>query len=71
MIFMTEPISPSIQWAQKMLFRPFSAGKWFVLGFCAFLARLAGGGGVNPRFGNSFSQGKALDRHRGRIRSRG
>ena len=61
MIFVTEPISQSIQWTQKMLFRPFSVGKWCVLGFCAFLAGLAEGG-ANYRFnGNPFTPGRDPD----------
>jgi hypothetical protein len=34
----------------QMLFRPFNAGKWFTLGFCAFLAQLGEGGGGNFNF---------------------
>ena len=46
-------------WARMktMLFNPFNLDKWLVLGFSAWLARLAGGGGgggvrVNPRAGH-------------------
>ncbi|HET6329629.1 MAG TPA: hypothetical protein VFF76_02470 [Holophagaceae bacterium] len=51
----TEPIHRAISWTEKVLFKPFDAGKWFVLGFCAFLAQL-GQGGYNYRSGNAFRQ---------------
>ena len=44
------PITPAIGRTQTILFRPFAIGKWFVLGFSAFLAELGGngsGGGMN------------------------
>ena len=56
MISVTDPISPSIEWTKKMLFRPFSLGKWLALGFCAFLANLAQGGGTSARFPSNFSR---------------
>ena len=31
---------------KQMLFRPFDLGKWFVIGFCAWLAYLGEGGGT-------------------------
>ena len=37
-----------------MLFKPFDLGKWFTLGFCAFLAQLGQGGSYNYRSGNAF-----------------
>lgn len=52
-----EPLSPAIERVKTMLFRPFDLGKWFVIGFCAWLAELgnqkflssgAGGGGGRP-----------------------
>ncbi len=48
-ISVTDPIEKAITRTKEILFRPFDAGKWFKLGFCAFLAALAEGGG-NPGF---------------------
>lgn len=33
---------------QQVLFRPFDIGKWLVIGFACWLARLAEGGGDLP-----------------------
>jgi len=49
-----EPISPAIDRVKTILFRPFDAGKWFIIGFCAWLAYLGKGGG--PSF--NFSGGR-------------
>jgi hypothetical protein len=38
------PVSPAIERTKKVLFQPFEIGKWFILGFTAFLSQLAGGG---------------------------
>jgi len=40
-----DPISPAIERAKIMLFRPFDLKRWFVIGFCAWLAYLGSGGG--------------------------
>lgn len=40
MISATRPIQPAIEWTKKILFAPFNLEKWFVMGFCAFLATL-------------------------------
>jgi len=40
-----DPISQAIDWVKIMLFKPFDLGKWFVIGFCAWLAYLGSGGG--------------------------
>jgi len=40
-----DPISPAIERVKAMLFKPFDLGKWFTIGFCAWLAYLGGGGG--------------------------
>ena len=50
----TEPIHRAISWTDRVLFKPFDIGKWFVLGFCAFLAQLGQGGSYNYRSGNAF-----------------
>ena len=40
-----DPIGPAIQRVKDILFKPFDLGKWFTIGFCAWLAYLGGGGG--------------------------
>ncbi len=47
MISMTDPIQPAFAHARRILFQPFNARKWFVLGFSAFLAQLGGSGSFN------------------------
>ena len=42
---MVEPVSPALERVKLMLFNPFDLGKWFVIGFCAWLAYLGKGGG--------------------------
>lgn len=44
-ISVTDPISPAIERARTMLFKPFDLSKWFTIGFCAWLAYLGSGGG--------------------------
>jgi hypothetical protein len=51
-ISVTTPISAALERVKQVLFRPFDLGKWFILGFCAWLALLGeqgggGGGGFN------------------------
>jgi len=43
-VSVTSPIHPAIERAKLVLFRPFDLGKWFTIGFCAWLARLTQGG---------------------------
>jgi hypothetical protein len=48
-----DPISPAFERVKTILFSPFDLGKWFVIGFCAWLAYLGkggGGGGGGPNF---------------------
>ena len=40
-----EPLSRAVDRAVDICFRPFDLGKWFVLGFACWLARLSQGGG--------------------------
>ena len=47
-VSVVEPLTPAIERVKTVLFRPFDLGKWFVIGFCAWLAQLGkyeGGGG--------------------------
>ena len=53
-ISVTTPISQAWERMVRILFQPFDVKKWFVLGFCAFLASL-GEGGTNFN-SNSFNQ---------------
>jgi len=46
-ISVTEPIGWALTRTGRMLFKPFEWRKWFVLGFCAWLANLGEGGGPN------------------------
>ena len=39
-----EPISPALARVKRMLFQPFDLGKWFIIGFCAWLAGLGESG---------------------------
>jgi hypothetical protein len=49
-ISVTLPVGQAIDRVKQILFRPFDAGKWFAIGFCAWLAYLGeGGGGYNFR----------------------
>jgi hypothetical protein len=51
-ISVVEPVSPALERVKRALFRPFDLGKWFTIGFCAWLARLGEGGfGGNYNFG--------------------
>jgi hypothetical protein len=54
------PLTPAWDRVKLLLFRPFDAGRWFVIGFCAWLATL-GQGGANFNFNYGFD-----DRRRGR-----
>lgn len=40
-----DPIGPAFERVKTILFRPFDLGKWFTIGFCAWLAYLGSGGG--------------------------
>ncbi len=40
-----DPVSNALDRVKTILFRPFDLGKWFIIGFCAWLAELGKGGG--------------------------
>jgi len=51
------PVGPAIEQIKQMLFKPFDLGKWFVIGFCAWLANFGqNGGGLN--FIGNFDKSK-------------
>ncbi|MCD4830343.1 MAG: hypothetical protein K8R02_00885 [Anaerohalosphaeraceae bacterium] len=57
-ISVTEPIAEAVEKTRILLFRPFDIGKWFVLGFSAWLMCLVNGVGFNFNFGgNNFNSG--------------
>lgn len=47
-----DPIDPAIKRVKEILFKPFDFGKWFTIGFCAWLAYLGCGGGGGGGGGN-------------------
>ncbi|MCA9593724.1 MAG: hypothetical protein KC776_10450 [Myxococcales bacterium] len=62
-ISVTDPIGKAFEHTKRMLF-PFDAGKWFTLGFVAFLATLGEGGGSTfqvPDTGGSGRGGSPLN----------
>jgi hypothetical protein len=46
-----EPVGQAIEKVKEILFKPFDLGRWFVIGFCAWLACLDQGGGFNFNIG--------------------
>jgi hypothetical protein len=53
-ISVTAPVSQALDRVKRMLFQPFDIGKWFVIGFCAWLASLGEAGGS---FNGNFRSG--------------
>jgi len=49
-----DPIGKAIDRVKEVLFNPFDIGRWFIIGFCAWLAMLGQGGGGG---GGSFNPG--------------
>lgn len=52
------PLSKAWERMKKALFQPFDIGKWFVLGFTAFLANLFREGGSGFNFSSPFDGGR-------------
>ena len=52
-ISVVEPVSPALERVKQVLFRPFDLSKWFVIGFCAWLAQLGEGGGTGSNFNSN------------------
>lgn len=61
-ISVTDPIGLAIERVRVLLFRPFDLGKWFTIGFCAWLAGLGERG-----FSGNFNSGSGSNRHGGDI----
>jgi hypothetical protein len=57
-ISVIDPISPAFERVKTILFRPFDLTRWFVIGFCAWLAYLGQGGG-----GSNFTDTANQDFH--------
>ena len=53
---MTVPFGQALDRMKKVLFEPFDLGRWFVIGFCAWLATLGEGGGFHG--GSNFGGGR-------------
>ncbi|MFC1738977.1 hypothetical protein ACFL1G_08020 [Planctomycetota bacterium] len=51
-----DPIGPAITRVKEILFKPFDLTKWFVIGFCAWLAGLGEGGGGGGNFNFNVPQ---------------
>jgi len=72
-ISVIDPIGPAIEKVKTILFKPFDLRKWFVIGFCAWLAFLGsggGGGGGGPNFnfqGRKHEAHQAFDEAKGFI----
>ena len=63
-ISVTEPVGLAFERVKLMLFQPFDLGKWFVIGFCAWLAYLGEAGcGSGGNFGNHSGQSGTDIRH--------
>jgi len=58
-----EPLSQGWARMKKALFQPFDIGKWFTVGFTAFLAALmdGGGGGGSGNYSDKFDKHTCLD----------
>jgi hypothetical protein len=62
-ISVIEPVNEAIERTKTILFKPFNLEKWFIIGFCAWLADLfqGGFGGFNCRFNNKEDFSKAIE----------
>jgi hypothetical protein len=60
-ISVIEPVSEAIEKTKIILFRPFDAEKWLVIGFCAWLANMMQGGGHGMGNFNNFKHHHAVE----------
>jgi hypothetical protein len=61
-VSVTLPVGLAIDRVKCLLFQPFDLGKWFVIGFCAWLAHL-GEQGFHANFSRGWSEGRGSPRH--------
>jgi len=61
-VSVTLPVSLAIDRVKRLLFQPFDLGKWFVIGFCAWLAHL-GEQGFHANFPGNWSHSGGSPRH--------
>jgi len=61
-VSVTLPVGSAIDRVKRLLFQPFDLGKWFVIGFCAWLAHL-GEQGFHANFPGNWSHGGGSPRH--------
>src|SRR5882762_9744678 len=60
-VSVTLPVGSAIDRVKRLLFQPFDLGKWFVIGFCAWLAHLGEGGvGGNYNIGSGHDRGGSI-----------
>lgn len=59
-ISVTEPVTKAIESVKLILFRPFNMRKWFVIGFCAWLACWKASGGPQPKMYNNSPHGNGF-----------
>ncbi len=62
-ISVTNPIGLAVERVRQVLFSPFDLGKWFTIGFCAWLAGLGERGGSSGRFNTGSSNHNGSDFH--------
>lgn len=60
-ISVIDPIGSAVEHVRLMLFKPFDLSKWFVIGFCAWLAQLGKGGGGGGNGWKEHSNGPCLE----------
>jgi hypothetical protein len=63
-ISVIDPVDSAFDRVKLILFQPFNLGKWFTIGFCAFLALFGeggGGGGGGGNWGNRSGGGTPAD----------
>ncbi len=61
-ISVIEPVGLAVERVKTILFKPFELGKWFTIGFCAWLAFLGQSGPrFNFPFNKSYHSGSVLD----------
>jgi hypothetical protein len=56
-VSVVDPVGPALEHVKIVLFRPFDLGRWFVIGFGAWLAQLGKGGGGGSGGGGGGAPG--------------